>query len=143
DGGDHAPSLHEEESMATEETARSTSLPPPLMLYQLSVGHYISRALYLAAKLKLADLLKDGPRSALELARATETDPSSLGRVMRLLVSVGVFTEQEDGRFTLASLGEWLRSDAPGSMRDSVMLFTGIPIQDSWKELEYCVRTGE
>jgi hypothetical protein len=28
-------------------------------------------------------------------------------------------------------------------MRSAVRLFTGVDIQDSWKELEYCVRTGQ
>jgi SAM-dependent methyltransferase len=36
-----------------------------------------------------------------------------------------------------------MRSDVPGSARALVMLFAGIGIQDSWKELEYCVRTGQ
>src|SRR4029077_6109724 len=61
---------------------------------------------------------------------------------MRLLASVGVFTEGDDGNFALTSLGEMLRSDVPGSMRASVMLFAGSGIEDGWKELEYCVRTG-
>jgi SAM-dependent methyltransferase len=121
----------------------SPNVPPPLALYQLGVGHYFSRALYLAAKLGIADLLKDGPRDYHELAAATETHAPSLNRVMRLLASAGVFEEQEDGRFALAAMGEFLRTGVPGSMRASVMLFTGIGVQDAWKELEYCVRTGQ
>ena len=117
--------------------------PPPLALYQMAVGHYFSRAIYLAAKLGIADLLKDGPRDYRDLGKATDTHAPSLKRVMRLLVSAGVFAEQEDGKFALAPLGEFLRVGVPGSMRASVMLFAGVGIQDSWKELEYCVRTGE
>ncbi len=122
---------------------KNPPLPPGLVLYQLGVGHYVSRALFLAAKLGLADLLRDGPRAYADLAKASETHAPSLNRVMRLLASVGVFEEFDGGRFGLTPLGDLLRSDAPGSMRDSVMLFSGIGIQDSWKELEYCVRTGE
>jgi SAM-dependent methyltransferase len=118
-------------------------VPPPLALYQMAVGHYLSRALYLAAKLGIADLLKDGPRDARDLAKITETHAPSLNRVMRLLASAGVFTELEDGRFALAPIGECLRTGVPGSSRAMVMLFAGIGIQDSWKELEYCVRTGQ
>ena len=118
-------------------------LPPGLVLYQLGVGHYVSRALFLAAKLGLADLLRDGPGAYADLAKASETHAPSLNRVMRLLASVGVFEELDGGRFGLTPLGDLLRSDAPGSMRDPVMLLSGIGIQDSWKELEYCVRTGE
>ena len=130
--------------MATQEkTAQPSAMPPSLLLYQIGTGHYISRALALAAKLKIADVLKDGPRHYGEIAKATETHAPSLNRMMRLLASAGVFEEQEGGKFALTPLGEYLRSDVPGSMRASVLLFAGEGIQDSWKELEYCVRTGE
>jgi SAM-dependent methyltransferase len=109
----------------------------------MGVGHYHSRALGLVAKLGLADLLKDGPRDARELAKSLDLNAPALNRVLRLLASVGVFAEQASGAFALTEIGELLRSDVPGSMRASVMLFAGTRIQDSWKELEYCVRTGE
>jgi hypothetical protein len=128
---------------APESDARETTLPPQLILYQLGVGHYISRALYVAAKLGIADLLAGGPRRCDELAASTATHAPSLQRVLRLLASVGLFAEQDGGSFALTPLAELLRADVPGSMRAAVMLFTGIGIQDSWKELEYCVRTGE
>ena len=118
------------------------SLPPAQQLYQLGIGHYVSRAMFVAAKLEVADLLSDGPRSAAELAAATATDTSALRRVLRLLTSVGIFEEQEDARFGLTPLSELLRRDVPGSMLASVLLFTGIEIQDGWRELEFCVRTG-
>lgn len=121
------------------------ALAAPLgaVLSQMAIGHYVSRALYLVAKLDLADVLKDGPRDGFELAAATQTNAASLLRVMRLLVSVGVFEEQCDGKFALAPLGELLRDDVPGSLRALVLLLAGVGVQDCWKELEYCVRTGE
>jgi hypothetical protein len=128
--------------MSTAGTSTTPALPPGLVLYQMSIGHYVSRALNLAAKLGLADLLEDGPRDYRELAVHTDTDAEALRRVMRLLASVGVLEELDDGNFGLTPLGEALRTDVPGSMRASVMLFAGIMIQDGWKELEYCVRTG-
>ena len=115
-----------------------------MVLYQLSIGHYVSRALHVAAHLGLADQLAAGPRSADDLAAATGTHPSSLKRVLRLLASAtGIVAEREDGRFALEPIGELLREDVPGSMRAMVMLFTGSRIQDSWKELEWCVQTGK
>ena len=124
--------------------ANRPAQPPGLALYQIGIGHYFSRALYLAAKLGIADLLRDGPRSAAELASATQTDAPALRRVLRLLASIGVFEERaDDGRFALSPLGELLREDVPGSMRASVQVFCGIAIQDDWRELEYCMRTGE
>ncbi|MGH3691350.1 MAG: methyltransferase family protein [Microbacterium sp.] len=117
-------------------------LPPQLALYRLAIGHYVSRALALAAKLGIADQLGGGPRGADDLAAATETDAGALRRVMRLLVSVGVFDENEEGKFALTPLSDSLRRDRPQTARDMVLLFAGVGIQDSWKELEYCVRTG-
>ena len=122
---------------------QAPSPPPGLLLYRMAIGHYVSRALFVAAKLGIADLLAAGPRDARELARATETDASALARMLRLLASVGVFEAQDGERFANTPLGEMLREDVPGSSRASVMLFSGIGIQDSWKELEYCVRTGQ
>jgi len=119
----------------------NAQLPPGSILYQLSIGHYVSRALHLAAKLGIADLLAPGPLSVAELAARTETDASALRRILRLLVSVGVFGEDEHGAFDLTPLGAAMRSDVPGSARSLVLLFAGI--QDTWKELEYCVRTGQ
>ena len=120
-----------------------TQLPPQFVLYQIGTGHYFSRALAVAAKLGIADHLAAGPRSTEELAAKTETHAPALRRVLRLLVTVGVFAENEDGTFGLTPISECLRSDVPTSARASVLLFSGVRIQDAWKELEYCVRTGQ
>jgi hypothetical protein len=133
-------SIEERKGSGASETGEQ---PPGLALYQMSIGHYLSRALALAATLGIADHLADGPRDHHDLARACDVDAPSLRRVLRLLASRGVFEEQADGRFATTTLGELLRADAPGSMHASVLLFAGVPIQDSWKELEYCVRTGQ
>jgi hypothetical protein len=117
--------------------------PPGLALYRISVGHYFSRALALAAKLGIPDLLKTGPRHYEDLAKATDTHGPSLNRVMRMLASIGIFEERDNGSFALTSLGELLQSGVPGSMRSMVLLFAGAGVQEAWKELEYCVRTGE
>lgn len=124
-------------------TGTFAGLPPTVAIYQLATGHYISRALFLAAKLGIGDLLKDGPQGADELASVTGMHARSLKRVMRLLASAGVFAEGESGKFTLTPVGECLRTGVPGSARAMVMLFAGNRIQESWKDLEYCVRTGE
>ena len=118
-------------------------LPPGQQLYQLGTGHYVSRALYLAAKLDLAGHVARGAREVGALAAATQTHAPSLRRLLRLLASVGIFEETESGEFALTPLADVLRDDATGSMRASVMLFTGPGIQTDWAELEHCVRTGE
>ena len=96
--------------------------PPGLALYRISVGHYFSRALALAAKLGIADLLRDGPCPCEYLAMKTETHAPSLNRMMRLLASIGIFEERDNGNFALTSQGELLRTGVPGSMVDGASL---------------------
>jgi SAM-dependent methyltransferase len=120
----------------------TTELPPPLALFRLVTGYYVSRALWVVAKLGVADLLATGPSDAAALATATGTHAGSLRRVLRLLASVGVFAEQADGRMALTPIGECLRAGVPGSMRSGVLLFGG-RTQDAWSDLMYSVRTGE
>jgi hypothetical protein len=119
-----------------------TSLPPPVVLYQLATGHYVSQALYVAAKLGIADHLADGALGHEALARATGTHADALRRVLRLLASVAVLDEGEDGRFSLTAIGSSLRS-GPGSFRAVAQLFAGPMVWSSWGDLLTTVRTGE
>jgi SAM-dependent methyltransferase len=79
-------------------------------------GIHISRAVYVVAELGIADLLAGGALTAAQLAEATETEESSLYRVLRLLAALGLFT-QENRSFGLTTLGERLRTGVPASMR--------------------------
>jgi len=113
-----------------------------MALYQLATAQYGSRALYVAAKLGIADHLASGPASADALAAATETHAPSLRRVLRLLATCGVLVEEADGRFALTSMGAPLKS-GPGSMRAAAQLFSGPMVWGSWGDLLNSVRTGE
>jgi hypothetical protein len=117
-------------------------LPPPFVLFRMVTGYYLARAIYVAAKLGIADLLAEGARRYDELARATGTHADALRRVLRLLASAGVFIEEQDGRFALTPIGACLRSGVPGSMRAAALLFGGIT-QQAWGDLLYSVETGE
>ncbi|MGH8218139.1 MAG: methyltransferase [Steroidobacteraceae bacterium] len=117
-----------------------SSAPPPIsVLYQIGTGHYLSQALLLAAKLDVAELLKNGPRQADELAELCSVHAPALKRVLRLLASVGVFLENEDGSFGLTPVGELMHT-APG--RAFVQLFAGDFVQRLWSDLPYVVQTG-
>src|SRR6201996_339998 len=99
--------------------------PPHAQLIQMGMGFIPARVLYLAAKMKLADLLADGPKSAAELAGPTGTHERALHRLMRTLSSLGVLTEETGGRFGLTEMGEALKGGAPGSARASILSFGG------------------
>jgi hypothetical protein len=121
---------------------RSDALSPRLALFQLITGHYVSRAIYVAAKLDIASLMAAGPRRVEDLAAATGTHAPSLNRLLRLLASAGVVAETDFGCFGLTPLGECLRSDQSGSSHAVALLFAG-PMMRAWDELLYAVRTGE
>src|SRR5437016_6081115 len=90
---------------------------PQEQISRMQSGYWISQALYVTAKLGLPDLLKDGPRTAEDLASATKSHPRSVYRLLRSLASMGVFTEDLLHRFSLTPLAECLRSDVSGSQR--------------------------
>ena len=117
-------------------------IPPPFALFRMVTGYYVSRAIYVVARLGIADHLSEGPRRVDDLAAATGTHAPSLKRVLRLLASVGVFTEEADSRFALTPIGDCLRANVPGSMRAAALLFGGVT-QQAWGELQHSVETGE
>jgi hypothetical protein len=62
--------------------------------------------------------------------------------VLRLLASLGVFAEVAPGSFGLTPLGETLRTDAPGSVRDFAITETAPGHWLPWGRLHESVRTG-
>ena len=112
-------------------------------MLQMISGFWISRAICVTSELGIPDQLKNGPRSAADLAAATNTHAPSLYRVLRALVSVGVFGETEDGQFTLTPLSETLQTGVPGSIRSFAISELGGEHYDAWRDLMQSVKTGE
>jgi hypothetical protein len=115
---------------------------PHLKMRDLLCGYWNTQALYVAAKLGLADLLKDGPKSADELAATTKVHAPSLYRLLRALSSLGVFAEDSQNRFALTPMGETLRRDAPGSQWGMAVM-NGEEHYRAYADLLYSVQTGK
>jgi hypothetical protein len=109
---------------------------------QMVNSHRVSQAIHVAATLGVADLLQGGPRSIDELAEATETHAPTLYRLLRALAGVGIFAEV-DGRFCLTPLAEYLRTDAPMSLRPWAINVGQLYYWTSWGHLLESVRTGK
>lgn len=133
--------------MTTNENATAPAmqpqLPPEAVLGQITMGCFLSQAVYVAAKLGIADLLKDRSLHISELAKQTETHERSLYRVLRSLASVGIFAETDSKVFALTPAAEPLITDRPASMRD-MAIFMG----EKWHwavygEMLYSVQTGK
>ena len=94
------------------------------------------------ARLGIADLLREGPKGAEQLATEARVHAPSLYRVLRALAGVGIFAEGEDGRFGLTPMAEPLRSDAPDSLRDYILLVGEEWNWRLWPHLLHSVETG-
>jgi hypothetical protein len=105
------------------------------------MGYYSSQALYVAAKLGIADLLDAGPVSAADLASAVGADADSLFRTLRLLAQEGIFDLDAEGRFSLNAAGAELKTGESGSMRDLVLVF-GEEFYQAFGQLLVAVKTG-
>jgi hypothetical protein len=122
---------------------RQQEPPPQLAMLQLISGFWVSRAVFVIAKLGIPDLLHTGPKTADELASATETHAASLFRVLRALVSVGVLHSDNENRFSNTPVSETLTTDAPGSLRWFTISELGQEHYPAWGNLMHSVRTGE
>lgn len=110
--------------------------------FQMATGHWVAKAIYVAARLGVADLVADGPKTADELAEATAAHAPTLRRLMRALAGVGVFTEDESGRYGASPMTQFIRRGA-GSMRGMVLHLGETASWLAWDELLGSVRTGE
>ncbi|MDQ6651261.1 MAG: acetylserotonin O-methyltransferase [Acidobacteriota bacterium] len=119
------------------------AIPPVAQLMQILGGCLPSQAVYVAAKIGVADLLKDGPLNIRELAAQTTTHERSLYRLLRSLAGVGIFTETEQNVFGLTPSAEFLLTEHAGSLRDAA-IFMG----EKWHwavygDMIYSVQTGK
>jgi O-methyltransferase domain/Dimerisation domain len=118
------------------------NMNPQQQIGRMLTGYWVSQALYVAAKLKLADQVKDGPRTAEDLAAATGVHAPSLFRLLRALASVGVFAEDSGHRFGLTPLADCLRSDVTGSQW-ALAIMNGEEHYRAWGDVLYSIQTGQ
>src|SRR5579884_3630200 len=116
---------------------------PATTLRLLATGHFVAQAVYVAARVGLADLLADGPKSADDLASRTGTHRPSLYRLLRMLAAHGVLTESAPYQFALTPVGALLASGGSDSMRDAVLMWGSEHFWQSVGDLLHAVQTGE
>jgi len=118
---------------------KPNELPPPAQLMKFIVGRWISKPIYVAAELGIADMLAEGPKSIEELAQTSQSHAPSLYRMMRALASVGIFFETEAKRFELTPMAEYLKT---GAMRSIALMFNSDWSDKAWGYFLDSVKTG-
>jgi len=111
-------------------------------LLNLVEGHRVTAVIYVAAKLGIADLLHQGPKSLPELAHLTDTHERSLLRLVRTLVKLAICSETSEGNFRLTEMGTSLAANSERSLK-SFVLFEGANLRAGWTELLESIRTGK
>ena len=128
----------------SDQSHQSTGISPSMQLMQLIFpGAIAVQAIYVAAKLAIADQLEDGPMSSEDLALATQAHAPSLQRVLRALTTLGIFVEDAAGRFRQTDLSATLRQDHPASMRPWALMLGAPFVWEPSGDLYQTVLTGE
>jgi hypothetical protein len=116
---------------------------PQQALMQIPQGMWIAQCVATAARLGIADALAQSqPQGSATLARAVGADASALARLLRALASLEVLAEPLPQQYALTPVGELLRRDVPGSMRDWLIAETDTPHWQAWGQLYEGVRSG-
>jgi hypothetical protein len=119
----------------------STSPVPRDPLDDMLYGLIKTQMIGVVCKLGIPDMLKDGPKSIENLSSAIGANQDSLYRLLRGLAAQGLFASDEDSRFGLTPLGNYLRTDYPGSQHQFALNLTGSK-WDMWAKLDQIVMTG-
>jgi hypothetical protein len=97
--------------------------------------------IYLAVKLGIPELLRDGPRSSPDLAQQLAVHAPSLHRALRGMAVFDVVREEADHRFSLTPKGALLQRDHPETLADDALI-TG-ELLPAWGGLLRSVQTGK
>lgn len=113
-------------------------------LMELSSGYVLSRAIHVAARMKIADHLVDGPCNIDILSEKLGANRDALSRLLRLLASYDIFHEDEESNFSLTPLAKPMVSNSPGSLQPWLAFHEGD--EKRWRSfghMEESIKTGK
>lgn len=119
-------------STTASNNGASAQPSPHQAILGMALSYLGARSLHVANELGIADLLKDGPQSIVELARATGAHEQSLYRLLRSLAGHGVFAETSPGYFQLTPAAAVLQRGVPGSLHDAVKMIGDLAGDGTW-----------
>jgi hypothetical protein len=111
-------------------------------LIRLLGGYQVTQAVHVAARLRISDVLADGPKTLPELAEQTGTHSASLARLMHALIAVGLYAD-DNGTYANTEVGAALRIDAPHSVAGWARFVGAASHWQAYVGLEHSIRSGE
>lgn len=126
--------------MSTTEPPRTDDGRANAQMLELLTRGLLVQTVAVAARLGIADLVAERPRSADELAREVDVDPDAMARMLRTLAGLGVLAADDDGRYGPTPMSRAIES-APGTVR-SFAILAGELLWEPWGRLGYSIRTA-
>jgi hypothetical protein len=118
------------------------SSSPALKLFDLIQSHRVTAVIYVAAKLGIAELLRDGAQPLNELAKATGTDQHARRRLLNALLTIGICARAGDDRYSLTEMGAALDGSSDQSFK-GMAIFEGEILSKSWNGMLETIMTGK
>ena len=106
-------------------------------------GRWKSQILHAGVELGIFDLVSMQPKNAAEIATELGLDSELAYRLLRALASMGFLKENDHRAFSIASLGELVRSDHPQTLRGVTLLEEGPEHYAIWKHLVPMIKDGK
>ncbi|WP_223778187.1 acetylserotonin O-methyltransferase [Streptomyces sp. 135] len=123
---------------------QSTSATPPAaetaMLNLLYSAPFAAQMMRAFAKLRIADHLTEGPRSAADLTQALGAHPGALTSFLNACTAQSLVTRSEDGQYALTERGRLLRSDS--GVAAHVLYAAGPGVNRAYEQMDEVVLTG-
>lgn len=111
-------------------------------MLQMITGYWVSQTVRAAAELSVMDHVAAGASTAEQVAARESSDARTTYRLMRACASLGLLAYEGDRRFAVTPLGDVLRADAPGSVRNLALALAGHGHWRVWEQLPEAVRAG-
>ncbi len=119
-----------------------SSTQPISKLWDLVQSHRVTAVIYVAAKLGIAELLRDGPRSLDELSETTGADKQALNRLLTALLTIDICSLAGENRYSLTEMGGGLDGMAEQSVKNWA-IFEGQMLARSWTGMLESIMTGK
>jgi len=119
------------------------TIPPPFRLMQIGSQFWQSRALYVATKLGVADVLGDAEKDTKQIAAELHLHEDHLYRLLRMLTTIGIFEETSPHVFRNSRTSEFLRTDNSKNVRAIILMHNSPEMTQPWMEpLENSIQNG-
>lgn len=120
-------------------------LPPEQQVLSLFAAKWTIGALKPLVELRVFDELVEGPRTAEELASATNTDPDVMWRLLRAVAATGILHEHATTptTYTLTRLSTGLCSKTGHSIRDMFLFASDKLLWQPYDSVQHSLHTGE